>query len=349
MTKLLALSLALVLSTHGPVRAAEPVPSQEAPRVKEFLGETVGFDASQLAALERGEVISRIIEAHGDLNVVLFGAVALSTSRDHFVQQVLDFRNSLRAPTRVQLGLFGTPATDGDVAKLSLTDQDVRDLKDCKPNDCKLKLPGFLMQRARKDIDWSRPDVSRQVNVFCQERVVGYVNEYRAHGDSALVYDNVGSVRASDAFVALLAEAPYVYQVQRPMLEYLKHYPRGRLDGAQETIFWCVDSLKGLKPTLSVNHEVVAPSAQPGVTVIANKQIYTNRYLEAMLDLTAVVDRPTHDGKPRIYLLRLRRLRFDRVPSVGPVSIKGKVRNGMRDQLVSDLERIRAVVAKTGE
>src|SRR5262245_30851648 len=341
------LALAAVMLTLSPARATEPARPGEAPPVKEFLSKTLGFDASQLAALDRGEVVSRIIEAQGKLNVAVFGAVALNTSRDRFVEQTLDFRNSLRTPGRVQFGLLATPATGADVLGLSLTDQDVKDLKDCKPNDCKLKLPGILMQRVHSEVDWSRRDVATQVNAFARQRVVDYANEYRAHGDSALVYENVGSVKASDAFAALLAEAQYLPEIQRPMIEYLKHYPRGRLDGAQQAIFWSMDSLKGLKPTLTVNHEVVyAPATQPGVTLIASRQIFSDRYLEAMLDLTAVADRATQDGKPGIYVLRLRRLRFDRVPTAGPVNISGKVRNAMRDQMVNDLEHIKAMAGK---
>src|SRR5262249_46088893 len=126
----------------GPAPAIAPARSEEAPHVKEFLANTVGFDASQLAALDRGEGGYRIIEDNEQLNGVVFGAVALNTSRERFVEQTLDFNNSLRAPTRLRFGLFGTPATAADVRGLSLTEQDVKDLKDCKPNDCKLKLPG---------------------------------------------------------------------------------------------------------------------------------------------------------------------------------------------------------------
>jgi len=342
------LALVALVLTLSPARATEPARSGEAPPVKEFLSKTLGFDASQLAALDRGEVVSRIIEAQGKLNVAVFGVVALNTSRGRFVEQTLDFGNSLRTPSRVQFGLMATPATEADVQGLSLTDQDVKDLKDCKPNDCKLKLPGILMQRAHSEVDWSRPDVAKQVGVFAQKRVVAYANEYRMHGDSALVYENVGSVKASDAFVALLAEAQYLPDIQRPMIEYLKQYPRGRLDGVEQAIFWSMDSLKGLKPTLTVNHEVVyAPAAQPGVTLIASRQIFSDRYLEAMLDLTAVAERATPDGKPGIYLLRLRRLRFDRVPTAGPVNISGKVRNAMRDQMEDDLKHIKAMAGKS--
>jgi len=107
-----------------------------------------------------------------------------------------------------------------------------------------------------------------------------------------------------------------------------------------------MDQLKGLKAVLSVNHALVyAPPDQPGVTVIANKQIYADRYLEAMLDVTALAERAPSGGKPGVYLLKIRRMRFDRLQSGGLLDIRGKVVKGMREQMVSDLQRLKA----TGE
>jgi len=277
----------------------------------------------------------------------VFGAVVVNTPRDRIVQQALDFSTSLRAPTRKQLGFFTTPATSANVAKLSLTEHDVKDLKNCKPNDCKLKLPASAMQRAQSEIKWSGGNVAAQVNALFRVMTVSYVNDYRTRGDAALVvYDNIGHVRASDAFSSLLGDSRYQLPTQDAVIRYLKQYPAGRLDGVRESIYWCMDQLKGLKAVLSVNHALVyAPPDQPGVTVIANKQIYADRYLEAMLDVTALAERAPSGGKPGVYLLKLRRMRFDRLQSGGLLDIRGKVVKGMREQMVSDLQRLKA----TGE
>jgi len=148
---------------------------------------------------------------------------------------------------------------------------------------------------------------------------------------------------ASDAFAALLAQSPYVYQDFPSLRQYLMGYPHAELDGAHEALFWADDSPSGLQPILSVTHQVVfAPSDLPDVTVMASKQIYANHYFEAVFDLTGIVDRMREGGKPGIYLVVLRRFRFDDLPSGGILNIRGKVVGKLRDQLRADLEHQKA-------
>ena len=74
---------------------------------------------------------------------------------------------------------------------------------------------------------------------------------------------------------------------------------------------------------------------------MAGKQIYADHYLEAAFDLMTVADRSTSAGKPGIYLILLRRLRFDNLPG-GLLNIRGKVIGKLRDQMRADLEREKA-------
>ncbi|MGH7333782.1 MAG: hypothetical protein ACREKS_13780, partial [Candidatus Rokuibacteriota bacterium] len=197
----------------------------------------------------------------------------------------------------------------------------------------------------REEMDWSAPDLQTQMNAYARRRLVEYVTDYRARGDSAMaVYDDRGhvNVRASDAFAGLLAESPYVYQNVPSLERYLSSYPRGTLAGgdATEVLFWSEDLLPRLRPILSVTHQVVyTPPELPGVTIVAAKQIYANHYFEAAVDLTCVVDRQRADGRPGSYLLVLRRYRFDNLPSGGLLNIRGRAIGALRDQLLTDLRR----------
>jgi hypothetical protein len=306
----------------------------------QFLRDNISLDSSQLAAVERGQAVVKVLDTKNKRDVAVFGIIAADVARDLYVNRLLDFPNSLRTPTRVQLGIFSA----ADVQALTTDRQDVADVKDCKPGDCSIKLPASEMQRVRQAIDWSAADPEAQANEYVRRRLVEYVTEYRARGDSAMVvYDDVGGVRASDAFDALLAQSPYVYQDVPSLYQYLARYPHGQLDGVHEVLFWSVDALKGLKPILSVTQEAVyAPPELPGVTVVAAKQIYADHYFEAGFDLLAVVDRPRSAATQGIYLLRLRRSRFDDLPSGPIISIRGKVVGKFRDQMRADLQREKA-------
>ncbi len=326
-----------------------PLAAQQTPaRLATFLQQHIGLDQAQLASIERGDAIVKVLDTENKRDVAVFGIIAVDVPREVYVARLQDFPSSLRAPTRPRFGIFQVPASAADVEGASVARNDVGDLKDCHPGDCKIKLPATDMQRLHADIDWAAADPQGQLNAYLRRRLVEYVTDYRARGDSALVvYDNRGTVRASDAFAALLAQSPYVYQDIPSLRRYLAEYPHAELEGAHEVLFWATDSTSGLKPILSVTHLIsYAPPELPGVNVVASKQIYANHYFEGAFDLAAIVDRAVGAGKPGIYLVLLRRFRFDDLPSGGVMNIRGKVVGKLRDQMRVDLERQKATSEK---
>lgn len=321
--------------------AGIPLHAQGTPaRLTAFLQHRIGVNPAQLAAIERGEAVVKVLDTENERDVAVFGIVTVDVSRAFYVSRLQDFPNSLRAPTRPHFGIFSMPASPADVADATVPAKDVGDVKQCTPGDCKIKMPAADMQRLQSEIDWSGPHPETQLTAYLQRRMVEYVTDYRARGDSALVvYDDVGGVHASDAFAALLAQSPYVYQDIPSLRQYLTSYPHAELNGAREVLFWADDSTSGLQPILSVTHEVVfEPPEIPDMTVMASKQIWANHYFEGVFDLTGVVDRAREGGKPGIYLVLLRRFRFDDLPSGGLINIRGKVVGKLRDQLRADLQ-----------
>lgn len=307
------------------------------PQLTQFLQQSIGLDAAQLAAVERGEPVAKVLEARDRRDVALFGIITVPVPRDAYVRAIHEFPTSLRTPNRTQLGIFSNPATASDVAAVTINSRDAAEMKDCKPGDCVVKLPTADMRRIREQMNWSAPDLQAQLSAYARRRLVEYVTDYRTRGDSAMaVYDDRGNlnVRSSEAFAAQLAESPYVYQNVPSLYTYLSTYPRGSLPGASEILYWSEDVLPRLRPILSVTHLVVyTPPELPAVTIVAAKQIYANHYFEAALDLTGAVDRG-----PGMYLLVLRRYRFDNLPG-GILNIRGRAINALRDQLVLDLRR----------
>lgn len=317
-------------------------PSQMPGSLTRFLQQGIGFDPAQLAAAQRGEPVVRVIEARDRRDVVVFGITTTGVSRAAFLQQARDIPQSLRNPTRSQLGVFGTPPSPTDVASFTVNSRDVEEMKDCKPGDCVVKLPAADMRRIRAEIDWSAPlaDRQRQLTAFARRRMAEYVADYRARGDSAMsIYDDRGNlnVRASEAFAAQVAESPYMYQNVPSLATYLTSYPRGTLPGATEVIYWSEDVMPRLRPILSITHLVIyEPQELPNAAVVAAKQIYANHYFETALDVTAALDRPAPAAGS--YILVLRRYRFDNLPG-GILNIRGKAIGALRDQLLADLRR----------
>ena len=335
----------------GCIAATAPLLGQQTPApLVRFLRHSIGLDSVQLAAVERGAALVKVLDTKNQRDVAVFGIITADIPRQRYVAHLRDFPSSLRAPTRPRFGVFSDPATAADVQGLVVDQQDVAEVKDCHPDDCKIKLPATDMKRLREDIDWSAADPQVQVNTYARQRMLEYVTDYRARGDTAMVvYDDRGNVRASSAFAALLAESPYVYEYVPAFQEYLATYPRGKLDGLSEVLFWSEDRLPRLKPILSVTHlAIYAPPDLPEATFVAGKQIYADHYFEAGFDLTTVIDRQTTGATPGIYLVLLRRSRFDDLPT-GLFNIRGKVIGKLRDQMRADLEREKTTAEALGK
>jgi hypothetical protein len=333
----------VTIALLGGVVAVAPLSAQQTPAaLLRFLRQSIGLDTAQLAAVERGGAVVKVLDTKNKRDVAVFGIITADVPRPVYIGRLRDFQSSLRTPTRTRFGIFSDPATAADVQTLVVDQDDVSELQDCRPDACKIKLPATEMKRLREEIDWSGADPQTQVNAYARQRLLAYVTDYRARGDTAMVvYDDRGNVRGSSAFAALLAESPYVYEYVPTFHDYLATYPRGKLDGLSEVLFWSEDRLPRLKPVLSVTHLAVYTPPDVPATFVASKQIYSDHYFEAGFDLTTVIDRTTAAGAPGIYLVLLRRSRFDDLPT-GLFNIRGKVIGKLRDQMRVDLEREQA-------
>jgi hypothetical protein len=306
-----------------------------------FLRAAVGLDSTQINAVRRGEPIVTVLDTELSREIAVFGIAAVELSREEYVRRVLDFSDSTRPSTRRHFGIFSNPPTLDDVRDVAIIQRDVDELKTCRPGACVMKLPAAAMARLHEDIDWSAGDAQARVSALARQALIDYAADYRARGDAALVvYDDRGNVRASEAFADLLAATPQVYQYVPALQRHLTGYPAVELPDAVEVLFWSEDEVPQLRPILSVTHLVVYPPPDhPDLTLVAAKQIYANHYFEAAFDLTCFVAAAA-DGAGGGYLVVLRRFRFDRLSSSGPLNLRGRAVDAVRRQLLADLQRL---------
>jgi hypothetical protein len=315
-------------------------------RLDDFLTRAIALDAGQMATLSRGEVVAKVLPTADDRDVAVFGVVHLDVLRPLFVQRQRDFPSALRTPTRGTLRLFSSPASDSDVREIALTSKDLDELRNCRPNDCNFKLPATDMDKLRATIDWSARDAGARVASYVRQRMVEYVTDYRARGNAAMiVYDDLGSVHASDALDAMLRDSSFAFSVVPSLGRHIAMYPRDSLPNATEAIFWSLDDLPHVRRVLRITHETVYdPPDFPETTIFAAKQIYADHYFEAGLEvLSAVDDVPTAAAPPHtgITLVAVRRYRFDHLPRGGLLNIRGRVVGGLRDNVQADLARLK--------
>jgi hypothetical protein len=311
----------------------------------DFFTRALRLSAQELSALERGDPIARVLPTGDGRDVAIFGAIQMNVSRAFLTDRQRDVTRALRTATRTKVQRFSEPAVAGDAQQIEISNDDLKELRNCRPNDCTFKLPATDMQSFRAALG-SGSDAKARVKAYAAERMVEFVNDYRARGNAAmLVFDDRGTVRSSDALVGLLRDSSYVFTAVPSLGQHLVDYPRSSLPGATEVIFWSRDEMPHLRPVLRITHQTIySPSDRSDLSVIASKQIYANHYFEAGLEALAVVDRAsaaTASTGAGITVMAIRRYRFDHLPSGGLLNIRGRVTSGLRDNVVVDLKRLK--------
>ena len=316
---------AVALLAGGPSYAQAPRWSS----AEEYLTRALGFSAAEVASVARGETVVRHLSGRAERDVAMVAAVNVGVPRSYFVERQRDFAHALHGTFQ----LFSTPAGLGDVSRVEISDGDVQSLANCHPNDCDFKLPAAAMAEGRSLA--AGPNATSRIAAYVRDRMVAYVNDYRRRGDSALVvYDDHNAVPASGAFDAMFRDWAPVYDGLSSVRAMVSNIAPA--DDGADVIFWTIDHISGVRPTLRILHAVLySPSEFALASAVVRRQLYANHYLEAGLELLVAVQRPSQAA---ITLIALRRYRFDNLPAG---VLRRRVTAGLEANMQGELQRLK--------
>lgn len=300
-----------------------------------------GYSADELAALERGEAVTRVLEkkmvgANDTAEVAVAGAIRVDVPRQVFIDAVKNikgFRNS----SHLKMGLIQIPPQASDFAGVVIPEDDVKDLEKCKPGNCALKLVGEGLEELQSRINWKSPDHGEQVNRFARERLLLVTTNYVKQGTKAfkLLEDKKTSVSLDEQFRQLLENTPNLIAFYPEMATYLRDYPNATLASSQDVLFWTLKDF-GLKPTVAITHVVGYVPEGTEDAVVAWKQVYASHYFNGGLSITTYAK----DGDAS-YLLQLDRVRADSLGGMFGGVKQGKMAGAMKDDLDKFLRETR--------
>jgi hypothetical protein len=320
--------------------ASAPAQAPEAPP-RPFLREAIHLDDGQLAAVERGEIVTKLLPAADKAEIAAFGVVKATGSVDELLALARDVRKFRQVPQIPEMGSFSNPAKVEDLAGLTHPPDDIAALKRCRPGSCDVKLGTKGLETVSR-IDWGAKDAEQRAVAAFNEGIVEYVKAYQQGGTAAMgnVLDKKQEKSRAAEYETLLAHSPYLPEYVPEFHAYLADWPRRKLAGATDVLYWTKDTF-GLKPVLSAYHATFYRSPQGAL--IATKLIGATHFFNASLELLAGV--PSADGGA-LYLLNLYRTRLD--PPTGMLAgvLMGKVRDGVetgvRENLKTARERLAA-------
>ena len=281
-------------------------------------------------------MVTKLLPTTDKPEIAAFGVVKTAGTVDQLLALARDVQRFRQVPQIPEMGRFSTPAKIEDLKGLEHPPEDIAALKKCKPGSCDVKL-GTKGLEAVSRIDWSASDAEKRAVAIFNQAVVDYVVACQQGGTDAMgnVLDKKQEKSRAQEYRTLLAHSSYLVDYVKEFNEYLAAYPKGKLAGAEDVLYWAKDTF-GLKPVVSAYHATFYKS--PRGALIAFKLLGATHYFNASLELMAGV--PASDGKG-LYLLSLYRTRID--PPTGMLGgvLMGKVRDGVETGVKENLRTAR--------
>lgn len=279
------------------------------PDASTFFRDQIGLTSQQIAAIDQGKVVAKVLPSSSAEEIFIFGAVFVKAKPKDYVSFAFDADRLRKVPGYMAIGRVSNPPRMSDLDGFTLEPEDARSLKNCRPGKCAVQLPAETMTELQRSIDWSAPDATTKVNERVRAMALDLLNRYQAEGNRELgVYHDKDLPFDVDANLRILVGRTKALTVYLPVLgRYLLEYPKATIPHVDSYFFWEKVSF-GLKPTLRLNH-AIAYSAQGlganGEIVIA-KQLYASHYLQLAIDLTACIPAESHTGETGFYLISLK-------------------------------------------
>jgi hypothetical protein len=322
--------------------AAAPAATDTADRERGFLGATFDVAKDDLARIAAGRVYSRSLPVRHPREVATLGIVRIQTTPQRYIEGLNDIASFKRDDKILQIGTFSTPPQHGDVADLTLDEDDVRSLRTCRVADCDVQLSAEAIERFRTDVNWRAPDTSRQATELMRRILMDYVTQYLKTGSAGtMAYaDSPDRLVLADEFAALVAADTTTWPRVPELRRHLFEFPAPRA-GARDLVYWSKERVHH-RPVISVTHLAIVAGEQgsPVQYAIASRQIYAMHYFDASLGITLLIP-DTTSSKAATYVVYLNRSRIDLFDGVlGGIArkvVKGKARSLVAEQL----ERLR--------
>lgn len=325
---------------------AMPCVAQASREPHTFFKEYIGLKDDQIASIERGKPVAQILATQEPSEVVVFGAIYINASPEDYLKVVRNLSYLRNSPNYLALQQVSTPPRLSDFEGFVLEDEDVKDLRNCKPGKCQLQLPVESIEKFQNAVNWSAANAALQVNSLAQKMIFEELINYQKEGNNALgaYYDKEHPLKVVEQFETLVRQSSLSHYL--PDLEqYLISYPQVQLANAENVFYW--EKVKfGLKPTLRLNHVIIyrGPEPSPQIDAIAVKQLYASHYFETALDVSVCAKDTRRRTDIGFYLITIKGSRQAGLTGPKGSMIRKTAVSRTRSSLESSLVHIKRVM-----
>jgi hypothetical protein len=276
-----------VLTLTLALTAAAPPVSDIDPQVRGVLHSYLHYSDDDLSDLQRGKVVKHSIDTSVSGELAVTGGIRVNASKQTFLELVRDIAAFKRGPDVLQIGRFSTPPALQDLAALTI-DNDDFDPASCHLHDCDVRLPASIIERLPHE-----PDPVAYFKQVIFDNVVAY-EKGETEGRLLQYDDGNRPIRPVEEFDGVLGDAPTLGALVPGLPDHFRHYPTDTVAGDDDFLYWSKERF-GIAPFITVTHvAIVCPS--PHTCVMATRDVYSSRYIDASLSITIATDAGSKPG-----------------------------------------------------
>jgi len=309
-----------------------------------LLADRFGFTPAEVAQARDGKAVAKLLPNSDSAEVGVVAAVHIPAQADRLALWLKDVATFRKA---AELGIarrLSDPPQIGDFADLSLDNDELAALRTCRPGNCDLRLGDNAIQQFQTGVDWAAADNARRANLLTRQLMLGHAQAYLKGGDSALgaYHDEKTPKVAADEFRLILAESKTLHDLAPALVAYLERFPSAELPQSDQLLYWAKGGV-GAEASITL-HQLVTYHPSGGEIVVADKQLYASRYIDAAL---AVVSLHPMPGDKGFYAIIGARARSTLLRGVAARVLRGRVEKSTRETTTMYLDWIRASMAGT--
>lgn len=147
---------------------------------------TLGLTPGEIAAVDAGRPVAKVLEWGGPSEIYVFGAVHIDGTPETYLSAARDVGRLSGARGYLGAGEIRERSSPTDLTGLAFEPDDVQALKSCREAACDVQLPTASIDAFRNGLDFSRPDAAEQANALGRSMVLRMVRSYQQGGDEAL-------------------------------------------------------------------------------------------------------------------------------------------------------------------
>jgi hypothetical protein len=127
--------------------------SQNTDRLHTFFKQNIGLKDSEIANIEQGKAVAKVLDSPIPSQVFVFGSVFIKAQPSAYVHIAGDLESLKSLPNYLAIRRFSTPPQLSELSGFELDADDVNDLKECRPEHCEIQLPAKNIEQLKSQID----------------------------------------------------------------------------------------------------------------------------------------------------------------------------------------------------